>query len=152
MIIILYLSVALIAIAFTILVVYVSKTLKALQETLTNVAGTLSGLENQLEGITLETTTLLHKTNELAEDIQHKSDKLNTVVESVKDVGTTIQHLNQSVKRVTTTATTNLEQNQDKVNQVVQWSNAAMEIWTKWKQKNQKNNIMTSHRGGSNNE
>jgi uncharacterized protein YoxC len=60
-------------------------------------------------------------------------------VESVQDVGTTIQQLNQSVKKVTTSVSTNLEQNQDKVNQIVQWSNAAMEIWAKWKQKSEKN-------------
>ncbi|MDQ0231081.1 DUF948 domain-containing protein [Metabacillus malikii] len=135
MIIILYLSVALIAIAFTILVVYVSKTLKALQGTLTNVANTLEGLEKQMSGVTLETTQLLHKTNILADDIRQKSEKLNSVVDSVQDIGTTIQQLNHSVRNVTTSVTTNLEQNQDKVNQVAQWSNAAIEIWSRWKHK-----------------
>ncbi len=78
MIIILYLSVALIAVAFLILVIYLSKTLKSVQMTLTNVASTLDGLEGQMKGITAETTELLHKTNRLAEDIQEKSEKLNT--------------------------------------------------------------------------
>lgn len=62
MIIILYLSVALIAVAFLILVIYLSKTLKSVQMTLTNVASTLDGLEGQMKGITAETTELLHKT------------------------------------------------------------------------------------------
>ena len=66
MILILYLSVALIAIAFLILVIYLSKTLKSLQMTLDNVAKTLSGLEKQLDGVTSETTMLLHKTNALS--------------------------------------------------------------------------------------
>ena len=61
MIIILYLSVALIAVAFLILVIYLSKTLKSVQMTLTNVASTLDGLEGQMKGITAETTELLHK-------------------------------------------------------------------------------------------
>lgn len=141
MIIILYLSIALIAIAFTILVIYVSKTLNALQGTLTNVASTLSALEKQMEGITSETTQLLHKTNNLAEDIQQKSEKLNSVVDSVNDIGTTIQQLNQSVKNVTTSVATNLEQNQDKVNQIAQWSNAAIELWSRWKQKKESKQV-----------
>ena len=72
MIIILYLSVALIAVAFLVLVIYLSKTLKSLQLTLKNVASTLEGLEGQMKGITTETAELLHKTNRLAEDIQEK--------------------------------------------------------------------------------
>ena len=91
MIIILYLSVALIAVAFLILVIYLSKTLKSVQMTLTNVASTLDGLEGQMKGITAETTELLHKTNRLAEDIQEKSEKLNTVVHAVQEVGTLIE-------------------------------------------------------------
>ncbi len=47
MIIILYLSVALIAVAFLVLVIYLSKTLKSLQLTLKNVASTLEGLEDK---------------------------------------------------------------------------------------------------------
>ena len=84
LILILYLSVALIAIAFLILVIYLSKTLKSLQGTLDNVATTLSGLEKQLDGVTKETTILLHKTNELASDIQDKSESLNSVVMRLK--------------------------------------------------------------------
>lgn len=51
MIIILYLSVALIAVAFLILVIYLSKTLKSVQMTLTNVASTLDGLEGQMKAL-----------------------------------------------------------------------------------------------------
>jgi hypothetical protein len=52
---ILYASIALIAVAFTVLVVYLAKTLKSLRITLDQVAGTLAGLEKQVEGITQET-------------------------------------------------------------------------------------------------
>lgn len=72
MIIILYLSAALIAVSFLILVIYLSKTLKSLQVTLNHVAATLEGVEGQMKGITAETTELLNKTNRLADDIQEK--------------------------------------------------------------------------------
>ena len=43
-----------------------------------------------MEGVTKETTELLHKTNRLAEDIEHKAEKLNTVVDAVKGVGESV--------------------------------------------------------------
>jgi uncharacterized protein YoxC len=135
MIIILYLSVAVIAIAFFILVIYLVKTLKSLQGTLDSVAHTLDGLEGQLQGVTGETTALLHKTNSLAEDIQHKSEQLNTVVYAVKDVGTTLQNLTGSFKKMSNSVSKEMDRNQDKVAQVVQWSNVLMEIRNKWKSK-----------------
>ncbi|MCE4147585.1 DUF948 domain-containing protein [Bacillus velezensis] len=151
MIIILYLSVALIAVAFLILVIYLSKTLKSVQMTLTNVASTLDGLEGQMKGITAETTELLHKTNRLAEDIQEKSEKLNTVVHAVQEVGTSVQQFNTSIKQAAGSVTASVRENQDKISQVVTWSQAAMEIWDKWKQKkkhrfnHKKNRLRRNH-------
>ena len=113
MIIILYLSVALIAVAFLILVIYLSKTLKSVQMTLTNVASTLDGLEGQMKGITAETT----------------------VVHAVQEVGTSVQQFNTSIKQAAGSVTASVRENQDKISQVVTWSQAAMEIWDKWKQK-----------------
>ncbi|MFD2681624.1 DUF948 domain-containing protein [Bacillus seohaeanensis] len=132
---ILYLSVAVIAIAFFILVISVIKTMKSLQTTLDSVSTTLNGLEGQLQGITKESTELLHKTNLLAEDIQKKSENLNTVVYAVKDVGQSIQTLNTSVKKVSSSISTEFEKNQGKISQIVQWGNAFIELKDKWKQK-----------------
>lgn len=135
MIIILYLSVALIAIAFLILVIFLSRTLRSLQITLDNVAKTLSGLEKQMEGITVETTELLHKTNALATDIQEKTKKLNTVVDAVQDVGTSIQRFNGSIQKVSENVSVQVERNQEKVTQVIQWGNVLIDLWDKWKDK-----------------
>lgn len=114
------------------------KTLKSLGSTLDSVSTTLTGLESQLQGVTKESTELLHKTNLLAEDIQKKSEDLNTVVYAVRDVGHSIQNLNNSVKKVSTSISTELERNQGKISQVVQWGNAFIELKDKWKQKQEK--------------
>ncbi|QOR65866.1 DUF948 domain-containing protein [Cytobacillus suaedae] len=135
MIIILYLSVALIAIAFLVLVIFLSRTLRSLQITLDNVAKTLSGLEKQMEGITVETTELLHKTNALATDIQEKTKKLNTVVDAVQDVGASIQRFNGSIQKVSENVSVQVERNQEKVTQVIQWGNVLIDLWDKWKDK-----------------
>jgi uncharacterized protein YoxC len=130
--IILYLSVALVAIAFLVLVIYVAKTLKSLQETLGSVSKTLAGLERQLDGVTHETTELLQKTNALADDIQEKSKSLNSVVTAVKDVGTTVNKFNGSLKNLSSSFEIQVEENKEKVSQIVQWSNVFLELKDKW--------------------
>lgn len=133
--IILYLSAALAAIAFFILVLFIGRTLKSLQGTLDHVSHTLAGLEKQLDGVTRETTELLHKTNTLAEDIQEKSERLNVVVDAVKDVGESIGQFNQSVKKITSSVNTQIDQNKERVSQVIQWSNVLLELKDKWTEK-----------------
>jgi uncharacterized protein YoxC len=135
--IILYLSAALIAIAFFVLVIYLSKTLKSLQVTLTSVSNTLSGLENQLNGVTTETTLLLQKTNALAEDIQQKSESLNSVVEAVKDVGTTVTKFNGTLQNITYTVDQQVEESKEKISQMVQWGNILLELKDKWQARKQ---------------
>jgi uncharacterized protein YoxC len=125
-------SVAIIAAAFLVLVIYLVKTLKTVQGTLEGVSKALVGIEQQLDGVTKETTILLQKTNALADDIQTKSNSLNSVVEAVKDVGTTIHKFNTSIKSVTNTFDKQIEQNKEKISQVVQWSNVFLEIKDKW--------------------
>ena len=98
---------------------------------LDHVAKTLDGVEGQVQGITRETTDLLHKANRLTEDIQGKVERLNSVVDGVKGIGDSVQNLNGSVD-VTNSITHNISQNEDKISQVVQWSNVAMEIADKW--------------------
>jgi uncharacterized protein YoxC len=138
LIIILYLSAALIAIAFFILVIYLSKTLKSLQGTMNSISNTLTGLEKQLDGVTRETTILLHKTNELATDIQQKSESLTSVVDAVKDVGDSVRKFNGAIQSITSTVNSQTEQNKDKVAQVVQWSNILLELKDKWQGRKKK--------------
>ncbi|KMY55085.1 hypothetical protein AC623_15020 [Bacillus sp. FJAT-27231] len=133
MVIILYLSAAIAAIAFLILVLNLSKTLKSVDKTLDSLSRTVDRLEGQMQGITAETTELLHKTNALAEDVQHKTEQLNTVVYAIKDVGSTVQNLNQSINKVTTTVASQMEKNQYKISQAVQWGNIVKQLVEKFK-------------------
>ncbi|MGM9924285.1 MAG: DUF948 domain-containing protein [Bacillus sp. (in: firmicutes)] len=133
--IILYLSAAVAAVAFLILVIYLVKTLKSLQVTLDSVSHTLTGLEKQLQGLTTESTLLLHKTNALAEDLQEKSENLNTVVDAVKEVGTTVKSFNTSLQSVSARVENGLVENQDKIAQVVQWGNAFFQLRDNWKKR-----------------
>jgi uncharacterized protein YoxC len=137
--IILYLSVALIAISFFLLVVYIARTLVVLQETIRRLTATIDSLEKQMQGITSETTQLLKKTNMLANDVQQKIEGLNSIVRAVSDVSSTVQSFNQSLQQISTSVTKQVETHQEKVVKVMQWGNAFLEIWEKWKERKQKN-------------
>ncbi|KXG08861.1 hypothetical protein AT864_02969 [Anoxybacillus sp. P3H1B] len=130
--IILYLSVALVAIAFFILVVYLVKTLKRVQDTLQSLTKTIEGMEKQVNEIGTETSQLLHKTNAVADDVQKKMESLNRLFDTVKQVGATIQTFNDSLAK-------QLSSNEQKVIQAVQWGNAFLEIWGKWKRRKKTN-------------
>ena len=111
--------------------------------TLDNVAVTLSGLEKQLDGVTSETTMLLHKTNALASDIQQKAENLNSVVDAVKDVGNSVRNFNGSIQKITTTVNQQIDENKDKMAQVIQWSNILLDLKDKWQERKQ--NKLASH-------
>jgi uncharacterized protein YoxC len=143
LIIILYLSVAFIAVTFFILVIYISRTLNAVRVNLESVTKTLGGLEKQIEGVTTETTALLKKTNLLAEDLQQKSDRLNGAVDAVKEIGTTVGHFNQTLQTFTNSFDKQVEGNKEKISQIIQWGNVFLELKDKWKTKKQNKSLDT---------
>lgn len=132
---ILYISAFIVAIAFVVLVVYLAQTLKALRTTLVNVASTVDSLEQQMTGITRETERLLNNTNKLTEDVQEKSQALDTVFVQVKEVGSSLETLNDSFRNISNQVVSGTERYSDQVEKAVEWSSAIMRIWQKWKVK-----------------
>ena len=144
---VLYIAASIAAVGFLVLCVSIGMTMFSLKNTLNSIAGTVAGIEGQMEGITRETTSLLTKTNALADDISDKSEKLNSVVHAVKGVGDSVNGLNTSIQRITSSITTEVQKNEEKIAQVVQWSNVAMGIADQWKQRkpiNQEDVVYTS--------
>jgi len=142
--IVLYIAAGIAAVAFLILCIALAVVLFSVKKNLDHVAKTLDGVEGQIQGITRESTDLLHKTNRLAEDVQGKSAKLNSVVDAVQGIGNSMTNLNSSVDRVTNSITHNISQNEDKISQVVQWSNVAMEVADKWQMRQKRNSAYST--------
>lgn len=136
--IILYASIALIAVSFFILVIYIAKTLTVLQETIRRLTATIDHLDKEVQGITTETTQLLKKTSALADEVQKKVEGLNSLVHAVSDVGATVQSFNRSLRQISSTVTAKVENHREKVTKVMQWGNAFIEIWEKWRERKQK--------------
>ncbi|WP_102026746.1 DUF948 domain-containing protein [Salirhabdus sp. Marseille-P4669] len=131
--ILLYIAAIIAAVAFAVLVGYLAGTLKATQRTLNNVASTLEGFEKQMEGITMETTALLNKTNRLTEDIMEKSQKLNNLVEGIQGIGDSVKQFNGSLQKVSNEIVVESEKNKESAAQAVKWGQAIMELWKKYK-------------------
>ena len=81
---------------------------------------------------------LLHTTNDLASDIQGKAESLNSVVEAVKGVGDSVRKFNGSIQSITNSIEHQMEENKEKIAQVVQWSNIMLELKDKWQSRNKK--------------
>lgn len=143
--IILYIAAGVAALALLILAVALAVVLFSVKKNLDHVAKTLDGVEGQIQGITRESTDLLHKSNRLAEDVQGKSAKLNSVVDAIQGIGNSVSTLNESVDRVTNSITYNISQNEEKISQVVQWSNVAMEVADKWQMRQKRNKAYTGN-------
>jgi len=133
---ILYISVAIVAVSFVVLVIYIIKTLRTLTQSLTqtlnHISHTVENLEGQMQGVTKETENLLKKTNDLAADIQEKSKKLDTVVIGVEEVGHTLQAFNRSINRISNTVIQKAADNQDKISQIISWGKLAGDLKNKW--------------------
>ncbi|UCZ52315.1 DUF948 domain-containing protein [Bacillus shivajii] len=129
----LYVSVAIIAVAFAFLVFYLIQTLISMRKTIENIGSTVDGLQKQVEDLSEESTQLLHKTNRLADDIQQKSDSLNTVFLAAKDLGDSLQRVNHSVRKVSDAVSSKANNQSEQMAQAVQWGNVALNLWEKWK-------------------
>ncbi|WP_101844950.1 DUF948 domain-containing protein [Halobacillus sp. Marseille-P3879] len=133
MVIILYISALIAAVAFGVLVIFLARTLTAVRRTMNNVADTLEGVEKQLEGMTLETTELLSKTNKLAEDVGDKSQKLNTLVDGVKGIGDSLLEFSQSIRSISRGLSHSAQDHNDSAAQAMKWGQVAINLWKKSK-------------------
>lgn len=133
MIIILYLAVAVIAVAFSVLVYFLSQTLRAAQKTMDDVATTLENVQEQMKGLNEETTELLHRTNLLAADVQEKSKSLNSVFDAVQGFGESLGTVNDSIRKITSSVAQSGEEHSGQMAQVLQWGKAAIDLAHRWK-------------------
>jgi uncharacterized protein YoxC len=131
-IIILYLAVAVIAVAFAVLVYFLAQTLSAAQKTMEDAASTLEEVQEQMKGLSEETTELLHRTNLLAVDLQRKSKSLNSVFDAIEGFGESLGTINMSVKRVTASIENKGVEHSGKIAQGMQWGKAAIDLVHRW--------------------
>ncbi|WP_347549159.1 DUF948 domain-containing protein [Pseudalkalibacillus hwajinpoensis] len=139
--IILYVAIAVIALVFAILSIFLIKVLKSTEKTLSNTAEMIDSLQGQVDGLTKETTMLLHKTNVLTDDVQTKIGQFQPVFESVKDTGNSLRSLTQSFSKLGKSIEKGVDKKQGTAAEAANWGSTALEMWEKYRIK--KSNIQS---------
>lgn len=92
-------SVAVAAIAFAGLAVYLILTLRKGMTTLGETNKTLAEVRNAVHGLTQEASQLIRNANQVTRDVKGKMQTIDPLFESAHDVGEVIQTVTDSVKK-----------------------------------------------------
>lgn len=92
-------SVAVAAIAFAGLAVYLILTLRKGMTTLGETNKTLAEVRNAVHGLTQEASQLIRNANQVTRDVKGKMRTIDPLFESAHDVGEVIQTVTDSVKK-----------------------------------------------------
>ncbi|WP_055105240.1 DUF948 domain-containing protein [Paenibacillus ihumii] len=95
-------SVALIAAAFIVLVVFLVKTLKAAEKSLDKTTQTLQEIQKTVDELSYEVKQVVRQANSITVDVEHKMKQLDPVLESVKNVGDVLNEVTLAAKQVST--------------------------------------------------
>ncbi|WP_068622504.1 MULTISPECIES: DUF948 domain-containing protein [Paenibacillus] len=93
-------SVAVIALAFVALVIFLIKTLKAAENSLNKTSQTLQEVQKTIDELTYEVKQVLRHANGITEDVEHKMRQIDPVIETVKNVGEILNEVTLSAKQV----------------------------------------------------
>ncbi|GGF89780.1 hypothetical protein GCM10010912_38680 [Paenibacillus albidus] len=97
------LSVALAAVAFAVLVFFLIKTLKSAKDSLDKVSQTLQEVQKTIDELTYEVKTTVRHANDITADVQNKIQKIDPIMDSVKNLGDVLSELSLTVKEVSVT-------------------------------------------------
>lgn len=144
---------AIIAIAFAVLVVYLISTLKSVNASLDEVKQTmgqlqqnLNGIQRRVDDISDETVQVLKNTNGITADIQAKIKSFDTLFASFKDVSESIHEVTSSARQVSATLSKSMvdnvestvQQNKKRIAGVLEWGTVALHLYKKWRDMKQK--------------
>ncbi|MDQ0091274.1 uncharacterized protein YoxC [Paenibacillus anaericanus] len=96
------LSLALIAVAFVALVIFLIKTLVAAEKSLDKTTQTLQDVQKTIDELSYEVKQVVRQVNDITGDVQHKMKQIDPVLESVKNVGEVLSEVTLATKQVST--------------------------------------------------
>ncbi|NMO97277.1 DUF948 domain-containing protein [Paenibacillus lemnae] len=93
-------SVAVIAVAFAVLVFFLIKTLKSATVSLDKVTQTLQDVQKTIDELSYEVKQTIRNTNDITADVQHKMKQIDPVMVTVKNLGEALSEVTYAVKEV----------------------------------------------------
>lgn len=119
-------SVAAMALAVIVFVIFMIRTLINLNQTIQKVNQTLEGLHGKVEQAVTESTKTLEETRHLVEDLRLKSQQVDHVLNSVREVGKQMEEVSTSLARSAVI-------HRDRWGNVIALVGAGLEIMKEWR-------------------
>ncbi|WP_025690006.1 DUF948 domain-containing protein [Paenibacillus zanthoxyli] len=107
------LSVALIAVAFAVLVFFLIKTLNSAKASLDKVSQTLQEVQKTVDELTYEVKATVRHANKITADVQGKIEKIDPIMDSVQNLGEVLSELTMTVKQVSVTVIEKFRKNRE---------------------------------------
>lgn len=128
-------SVAVIALSFLVLVVYIVKTLKTLRLSMLILNNTMNALKQKVDEIEGEGLKFLQHTNEVATDLQSKMKSLDALFHAISHVGEVLDNGSRSFKKSPASSFFASEDkqenhsNREKVVDILEWIVLGLSAW-----------------------
>lgn len=130
------------ALAFALVVIYISVVLKRVSSTMETLGSTLGDVEKKLQYLTPELRNTVNETEKMVEDLNGKITATDGLFDSLENIGSSLnacnQILYQQTKKLPKYTTPQI------MNQLAEgfmWSEVGLKIYNKWKKRNGKNEI-----------
>ncbi|PTM59970.1 DUF948 domain-containing protein [Desmospora activa] len=122
----LQISVAVVAIAFVALVVYLILALRQLTRTLTSVDTTLQEMKPRLEEVADESNRTLKEARALLADARQKTEQTDAFFQAVNNAGTSLKELSSGITRAAAVQ-------KERLGSVTAIASVAIELMKKWR-------------------
>ncbi|WP_136608991.1 DUF948 domain-containing protein [Paenibacillus dokdonensis] len=96
-------SVAIIAVAFAVLVIYLIKTLLAAKDSLEKTTQTLQEVQQTIDELGYEVKQIVRHASDITVDVQHKMKQIDPIMTSVKNLGEVLSEVTLAAKQASTT-------------------------------------------------
>lgn len=129
-------SVAIIAVAFLALVIYLILTLQSLRQTFNHLNAALAPIQRHTEDLCEQAENLLDQTTRLTKDLKHKSEALESVFHSVANVGESLEKITKKNNQLippNVQQHANLQQHAIPVEEMVEWVLLGCQLFKKLK-------------------
>ncbi|AJS60146.1 DUF948 domain-containing protein [Paenibacillus sp. IHBB 10380] len=104
-------SVALIAVAFAVLVIFLIKTLRAATQSLDKTTQTLQEVQKTIDELSYEVKQTIRHANDITVDVQAKMKQIDPVMDSVQNIGEVLSEVTLAAKQVSTTLIDKMKSN-----------------------------------------
>lgn len=127
----LIIAVVIISLGILLLVISAILSIPNINKWSTVMMGSVQRIQQQLEGLQKESNTLKGKVELLAEDLNDKSIKVQSAVNAVTNVTTSITEIQQNVSQKTSSISKKVENDEEMRAEAAQWSNIFLNIMEK---------------------